>query len=129
MNAPALFHESLLDALAEVVRALGGSKAVGAKMRPEKGVDTAGKWVSDCLNADRAERFDPEQVLFLLRAGRAAGCHAAANYLMRESGYADPIPVEPEDERARAQRDFEAAVKALGTVTDRLARLGVKVAA
>ena len=129
MNGPALFHETLLDALREVVHVLGGTKAVGAKMRPEKGADTAGKWVSDCLNADRAERFDPEQVLYLLRAGRAAGCHAAANYLMREAGYADPTPVEPEDERARAQRDFEAAVKTLGTVTDRLARLGVKVAA
>lgn len=129
MNGPALFHETLLDALREVVHVLGGTKAVGAKMRPEKGADTAGKWVSDCLNADRAERFDPEQVLYLLRAGRAAGRHAAANYLMREAGYADPTPVEPEDERARAQRDFEAAVKTLGTVTDRLARLGVKVAA
>ena len=129
MNAPALFHESLLDALAEVVRALGGSKAVGVAMRPEKGADAAGRWLNDCLNPHREEKLDPEQVLWLLRAGRAAGCHAAANYLMRESGYADPIPVEPEDERARAQRDFEAAVKALGTVTDRLARLGVKVAA
>lgn len=129
MTAPALFHESLADALREVVQALGGTKAVGAMLRPERGADAAGRWVADCINAERAENFHPEHVLFLLRAGRAAGCHAAANFLMRESGYADPIPVEPEDERARAQRDFEAAVKALATVTDRLARLGVKVAA
>lgn len=129
MTAPALFHESLNDAMREVISALGGSQAVGVLMKPLKPADESGRWVKDCLNPGKRERFTPDQVLFILRAGRAAGCHAAMNYLAREAGYADPIPVEPEDERARAQRDFEMAVKALGTVTDRLARLGVKVAA
>lgn len=128
MSAPALFHETLLDALREVVGALGGSKKVGPLLRSTKTPEEAARFINDCLNPDRRERFDPDDVLYLLRAGRAAGCHAAANYIMREAGYADPIPVEPEDERARAQRDFEIAVKALGTVTDRLARLGVKAA-
>lgn len=129
MTAPALFHESLADALREVVQALGGTKAVGAMLRPERGADAAGRWVADCINAERAENFHPEHVLFLLRAGRAAGCHAAANYLMREAGYADPIPVEPEDELARAQREFTAAVATLGAMADRIARLGVKAVA
>lgn len=129
VNGPALFHESLTDALREVVQALGGMKSVGVALRPEKAPDAAGRWVADCLNPDRAECLHPDQLLFLLRAGREAGCHAAANYLMREAGYADPVPVEPEDERARAQRDFEVAVKTLGAVTDRLARLGVRTAA
>lgn len=129
MTTPALFHESMNDALREVVQALGGNKAVGMKMRPEKGADIAGRWVSDCLNASRDERFDPDQVLWLLRAGREIGCHAGANYLMREAGYADPTPIEPEDERARLQREFTVAVNALPVLVDRLARLGVKVAA
>ncbi len=129
MTTPALFHESMNDALREVVQALGGNKAVGMKMRPEKGADVAGRWVSDCLNASRDERFDPDQVLWLLRAGREIGCHAAANYLMRESGYADPTPIEPEDERARLQREFIAAAHAVSGIGERLSRLGVKVAA
>jgi hypothetical protein len=129
MTAPALFHESMNDALREVVQALGGNKTVGMKMRPEKGADIAGRWVSDCLNASRDERFDPDQVLWLLRAGREIGCHAAANFLMRESGYADPLPIEPDDEKARLERDFIAAAKGLSGIADRLARLGVKVAA
>jgi hypothetical protein len=124
VSAPALFHESIADALREVVHALGGTKAVGTRMRPEKGADAAGKWVSDCLNLDRAERFDPEQVLWILRAGRKAGAHAAANYLMREAGYADPVPVEPEDERARLERDFLEAAKSISKIADRLARIG-----
>lgn len=126
---PALFHESVNDALREVVQALGGPKAVGAKMRPEKGVDVAGRWVSDCLNQERSERFDPDQVLWLLRAGRAAGVHACANYLMREAGYADPVPVEPEDERARLQREFIEAAGVVQVIAERLTRVGVKVAA
>lgn len=129
VTTPSLFHESIIDALREVVQALGGYKTVGAKMRPEKTADEAGRWLADCLNSDRREHFDPEQVVWLLRAGRAAGVHGAANYLMRESGYADPTPVEPEDERARLQREFTMAVSALPVLVDRLARLGVKVAA
>ncbi len=129
MNAPALFHETITDALRELVQALGGFKAVGAKMRPEKSPDEAARWVSDCLNSDRREEFKPDQVLWLLRAGREIGCHAAANYLMREAGYADPVPVEPEDERTRLQREFIAATKGLSTIADRLARMGIQVAA
>lgn len=129
MNSPALFHETAADALREVVQALGGMKAVGAQMRPERAADVAARWVADCLNPDRAERFDPDQVLWLLREGRRIGCHAAANFLMREAGYADPTPIEPEDERARLEREFIAAAKGLSGIADRLARLGVKVAA
>lgn len=129
MNAPALFHESLNEALREVVQALGGFKKVGAAMRPEKSAEEAGRWIADALNPDRREHFDPDQVLWLLREGRAAGIHAGANYLMRESGYADPTPIEPEDERARLQREFIAAAATIQTIADRMARLGIKVAA
>lgn len=129
MTTPALFHESVTDALREVVQALGGFKKVGAAMRPEKSVDEAARWVADALNAERRERFDPDQVLWLLRAGRAAGVHACANYLMREAGYADPVPIEPEDERARLQREFIEASKVISGIGDRLARLGIGVAA
>ncbi len=124
-----LFHENLNDALREVVQALGGAKKVAAAMRPDRTPDEAGRWMSDVLNPDRREHLDPDQVLYLLKAGRAAGCHAAANYLMREAGYADPTPVEPEDEKARLEREFIAAAKGISAIADRLARLGVKVAA
>lgn len=129
MTTPSLFHESITDALREVVQALGGYKAVGAKMRPEKSADEAGRWVADCLNSDRREHFDPDHVLWLLRAGRTAGVHAAMNYYARESGYADPTPIEPEDERARLQREFIEASRVISSIGDRLARLGIKEAA
>lgn len=129
LNASALFHDSITDALREVVHALGGNKTAGAAMRPELSPEDAGKWVSDCLNTDRTQCFRPEQVVYLMKAGRAIGCHAAANHTMREAGYADPTPVEPDDEKARLEREFIAAAKGISAIADRLARLGVKVAA
>jgi hypothetical protein len=65
MSQTALFHDSLNDALREVVNALGGPKKVGPRMKPEKTVEAASTWVRDCLNDNRDERFDPEQLIWL----------------------------------------------------------------
>lgn len=119
-----LFHESLNDALREVILALGGTKKVGALMRPEKAADDAARWISDCLNPDRRERLDPDQVLWLLREGRKVGCHSAMNYLCAEAGYSAAQPVEPKDELAELQRQFIEASKSLSRMADRIERIG-----
>jgi hypothetical protein len=129
-NQSVLFSEDIYDALGDVVRALGGTKAVGAMMRPEKPADEAGKWVKDCLNRQRAERFDPEQVLWLLRKGREVGCHSAIAYICDEAGYSRPTPTEPEDERAALQRAYIESVKHARLIADRMERLnGLKAVA
>lgn len=114
-----LIHESINDALREVVQALGGTKKVGALLRPDRLVDEAGRWVSDCLNTERRERLDPDQVLWLLREGRKVGCHGAMNYIARVSGYS-ATPIEPEDERARLQRQFIEATQQLSRLASRI---------
>lgn len=119
----ALFYESLNDALRDVVMALGGTKKVGAMMRPEKTVDEAGRWVNDCLNPDRREKFDPEQVIWLLREGRKVGCHAAMHYLCSDTGYAAAQPVEPEDEIAALQRQFIESSKGVAAIAARIERM------
>lgn len=119
----ALFHESITDALREVVQALGGIKKVGAAMRPEKTVDEAARWLADCLNADRREKLCPEQVLWLLREGRKTGCHAAMSYLAGEAGYAAPITIEPEDELAALQRQFIESTRSMTQMMARIERL------
>jgi hypothetical protein len=121
----ALFHESLNEALHDCIRALGGAKAVGHAMRPEKTVDDARRWVLDCLNPDRAEKFAPDQVLWILREARKAGCHAAITFIARECGYADPQPIEPEDERAALQRQFVEQSKAMQRLAQRMERAGL----
>lgn len=123
LNQPQLFSESIYDALGDVIRALGGTKKVGAQMRPELPADEAGRWLKDCLNRNRRERFDPEQVLWLIRAGREAGCHSAINYITDECGYVRPAPMEPENEMAALQRQYIESVRMQRQIADRLERV------
>ena len=125
MSQDALFYESLADALRVVVQALGGTKAAGCRLWPEKTPESAHRTLLDCLNEARPEKLSPEQVLYLLAAGRKVGCHAAMNYLAREAGYSDPAPIEPEDQRARLQREFIEAQKAMQALAGRMERAGL----
>lgn len=103
-----LWHEDINDAMKHLVAALGGAKTVGIQLRPEweDNPNKAGGWVNDCINPDRNEKFNWDQIFWLLKKGRETGCHAAMHFLARECGYTEPHPVEPEDERAKLQRAF-----------------------
>lgn len=119
-----LHHESMHDALHELVAALGGTKKVGALLRPSMSVEDAARWVRDCLNHDRREKLGPEELLHLLREGRRVGCHAVMGFLAAEAGYAVPMPLEPADEAAQLQREFIDAVRAQQRMVERLRHLG-----
>lgn len=123
MSQPALFHESISDALRELVGALGGTKAVGARMRPEMPADHAGRWLADCLNDTRREHLTPAQLMWLLREGRVVGHHAAIRWMAGEAGYSEPSPIEPEDERSRLQREYVEAARGLARMAERIERL------
>lgn len=101
-----LFVTDIYDALADIVRASGGPKKVGCELRPDKPGDEASRWVKDCLNRDRREKFDPDQIMWLLRKGREVECHAAINFICADAGYAYPVPIEPEDELAQLLRAY-----------------------
>ena len=123
-HQPALIVEDFRQALEEIVRALGGHKAAGVRLRPELAADKAGQWLRDCLSADRRERLSLEQVELLLAEGRRGGCHAGMAYLAQATGYAPPVPQDPHDEAAQLQREFIAAVGALAVIQRRLDTLG-----
>lgn len=125
MTQDSLFYESVTDALDGVVKACGGAKVVGCRLWPEKTPQAAHTLMLACLNEARPEKLSPEQVLWLLTAGRKVGCHAAMNYLAREAGYSDPLPIEPEDERAKLQRQFIEAQKAMQALAGRMERAGM----
>lgn len=111
MNQPALFVESLNDALRDAVRACGGAKVVAAKLWPEKTPDAASRLLADCLNEHRAERLSPDQLMLVARMARDRGCHVVMQYLCSELSYAAPIPVEPETELASLLREYLAGKK------------------
>lgn len=115
-----LIVETLDEAVQATVMALGGYKRVASELWPELAVDAAGRRLSDCLNPDRREHLSPQQLMLIRRKARQAGVHVLAVFEARDAGYQDPVPMEPEDERARLQRDYIAAVKALGAIASKL---------
>ena len=118
-----LFHESLADALRECISVCGGLKAVGLKLWPEKEADTAGRLLADCLNDAKREKLSPEQTMLILRMARERGCHAGINYMLRDLGYSDAQPIEPEDEKAKLQREYIEAARAMQKMAERIERL------
>ena len=119
-------HETLSDALREVITAAGGFKTVGALLFPDAPVDQAAGRLRDRLNDERREFLHPEQLTYLIRLGRRVGCHALLNFMARDAGYAEPTPIEPEDEIARLQREFVAATRALGAMATRIETISAR---
>lgn len=110
------------DALREATRTLGGSKALGHRLRPELDPDAAGRWWLDCLNHERAQKPSLDQVLCVMRWARAESCHAVMDFIARDCGYTEPEPVTPEDEAAELQRQFVHSVSQLQQLAARIER-------
>lgn len=113
------------DALDGVVHALGGYKKVGVLLRPELASkpQAASQWLRDCLNLDRAERMNPDQVFMPLRLARAAEYHAAKHWMDAELGYEQGRPLSPTDEAVSLTHRSQELVRELRSITERLERL------
>jgi hypothetical protein len=112
------------DALIACVKAAGGSKRVGPLLWPEKDGGAAQRQLLDCLNEDRPQQLNPEQVVLVLRLARQAGYHQGMEYLAEALSYTRPAPVEPEDERALLQREFNEGARRLEKLVERMERIG-----
>lgn len=98
MTQADLFDVDYYDALRSVVIALGGSKVVGAKLRPEKSPDDAARWCNNCLDKKRRDKFDIDDVLRMLRAARRVAFHDGINFFAAWCGYQPPIPKSAQEE-------------------------------
>lgn len=123
-----LFHEDFKDALKHVVSALGGPKKVGHELWPSKTVDEARTRMNNSLDVNRAEKLDDTEIIWLLTQARSKGIHSAMAFLCRECGYADPHPIEPEDEAAELQRQFIASQQAMNQILRRMEKLSLPMA-
>lgn len=119
-----VFVDDINDAIRATVNAMGGPKVVGSELRPEMSVVDAGRWLSDCMNPDKREKLGPEQVAFIRRRAREKGVHVLAAFEMREAGYAPPVAIEPEDERAALQRQVVEMAKRMEGLFAQLQRNG-----
>jgi hypothetical protein len=122
MDQQALFHEDINDALRAAIKSIGGTKEVASKLWPEKTMADAHSYLNDCLNTARPAKLSPEQVLLLLKWAREKGFHGAMQFICSEAGYRAE-PVDPEDERAKLQRQIVDCAVLLKNSLDRLERL------
>jgi len=124
-----LFTDSYRDALLAAIVALGGFKPVGAMLWPSKEAMEAGDTLAKCLNPKKREKLSPEDVALIRRECRKRNIHVLATWEMRDAGYAEPQPVEPEDERAALQRQFVEQSKAMQALFVKMERAGLRAAA
>ena len=117
-----LFCESIEEAIDEVVKACSGRKAFACELWPSLPVREAHNRLDACLNPERREKFSPHDLLYILKRGRAAGCHSLMLFMAGETAYRVE-PIEPEDERAKLQRAFADAVRVQAQLVERMERL------
>jgi hypothetical protein len=119
---PEVFEDEL-DALRAVVARLGGAKTVGARLWPAKSVADAQRDLLDSLNRDRPRKLEFHEILRLLLWARETGFHSAKHFLDRETGYESSRPMDPEDEKAKLQREVIEASRVVKNAVDRLEQL------
>jgi len=126
MEQEPLFYEDEIEALKVDIARLGGAQEVGHALWPSKNnPQAAGEQLRNCLNRDRREKLDYEQIIWIKREARKVGSFAAQTYENQECGFAPPVPIEPEDEAAALQRAYVNCVGELGKIANRLERLNL----
>jgi hypothetical protein len=118
-----MFVEDYPEAIRAAVQALGGFKRVGTELKPDLAADAAGRWLADCLNPEKRDILPLSALAYIRRRAREKGCHILAAFEAQESGYAPPVPLNPEDERAKIEREFVMHLKGAREMVDRMERL------
>lgn len=120
-----LFFDRVEDAIDHAVRACGGRKHIACKLWPEKPPRDAHNLLDACLNPERREKLDANQILYVMRAAREAGCHALAHYIADESGYERAKPRSRQAEVEDLQKQVIAAAKMIEAASRRLRDLNL----
>lgn len=120
-----MFHEDFRESLRHSVNAIGGPKKVGMLLWPSLSVDQARTRLNNCLDPSRAEKLDYHEIIFIVAEARKIGVHSAATQFARETGYADPKPIEPVDEAAELQRQFIQSVQTQERILKRMEKLSL----
>jgi len=122
MEQPPLIVESLNEAIAFTARAVGFEK-LASELWPAKGAKEAARYLNDCLNPERPHKLSGEEILHIARRGREIGCYLITSFINMDTGFAPPIPVDAENQKAELQRAFIEQGKRLEAIYQRIGRL------
>lgn len=123
MEQPPLIVESLNEAITFTARAVGFEK-IASELWPAKGAKEAARYLNDCLNPERAHKLSGEEILHIARRGREIGCYLITGFINMDTGFAPPVPVDPEDQKAELMRRYIAAVEEQKRINARMERFG-----
>ena len=121
-----LFYESMEEALKDDIRALGGSKVVGAMLWPEfeDEPEKTRTRLNDRVSAERRERLsDAQERLIMRKAREKRGWSAVMCFIADDTGFERPKALAPVDEAARLQRAFIESVHQQGEMLARMERI------
>lgn len=126
MEQPALFHETIEDALAADIAALGGPKKCGAWLFSHLPPDQAGGMVRAALNPERNERLCPMQVYQIMEKAAVVGSFAVLQFYAHHLGF-NVEWISPADEAEQLERQLLAEFKAISQRMARLERVKTKL--
>jgi predicted ATPase len=112
MSQIQLWHESIEDAIGTAVQALGGAKKVAELLWPVQARNkpqTAYTRLRHCLNAEKPEKLDPDEVMTIARAAAVLGEHSIMKFFARELGY-ELVPLAPTESVKRMRRNRRLAL-------------------
>ena len=110
------------EALRVLIMRLGGVKRVAHRLWPDKPMEQAAILLNNCLNHDRPEKLDLNQIDWLIGEGRKVDCHIVMQCFGLRHGY-HIDPIEPADERRRIQLEFIEAARKLEGMLIQIERL------
>jgi hypothetical protein len=126
MEQPALFHETIEDALGADIAALGGPKKCGAWLFSHLPPDQAGGMVRACLNQERSEKLGPLQVYQVMEKAATASSFATLQFYAHHLGF-NVEWIDPKDEADALEREIRDELRAINQRMARLERVKTKL--
>jgi hypothetical protein len=121
LHSPPLIVESLNEAIKFTARTVG-FKEIAKELWPAKGPEEAARYLNDCLNPDRAQKLSGEEILHIARRGREVGCYLITSFVCSDTGFAPPVPVDAQAQKAELQRQFIEGAARLERLAQRITR-------
>ncbi len=122
MQSEMPFYEGCEDALKASIQALGGAKAVGSRLWPDKSVEDARTLLLNCINPDRKEKFDYSQLIWIFREAKHVGHVAGFEWFARECEF-EARPITKAEEVDRLTTVVEQSAKTLAAALASLERI------